>query len=583
MKPLINCHTHIFKSTHVPPFLGKTILPLGTYRLLNINVIVGIFRWWFRGPYQWQFRTWFKKLRIIYNKINRNSFLRSLKILVAAYLTLHAFLSFYELLTFATRQEPESLEKIHDFVVKYPFLYTPSILLKVLVVMIVILFIPTGRNLILFILKMPFRFLSYLPGKQTRAYFERYLNIGRFAFYKGQDDIFDKLKSQYPPGSAFVVLPMDMAFMGAGKVQDDIYAQMNELAAIKARETTRDIFYPFVFIDPRRLEADPGYLRYSIDSSGRVTLLPCVVQEYIEEKRFSGFKIYPALGYYPFDRKLLVLWKYAADNAIPVLTHCIRGTIFYRGKKKDEWNEHPVFMQDMSTTSGQKTSPLLLPEMSNMDFCNNFTHPLNYLCLLKEELLRKLVGQYADPDINQAFGYQGAAKPLQRNLSHFKLCFAHFGGDDEWARYLERDRDMYSPHLLKFDEGIDFMRNSDGVFSDAKIEQLWRSTDWYSIICSMILQHPNVYADISYIVHSPSILPLLNRTLMPESRVLPNGKPLRDRVLFGTDFYVVRNHKSEKHMLSEMLNELSEEEFNLIARTNPREFLHNHLHGAIPI
>src|SRR6185436_827568 len=68
---------------------------------------------------------------------------------------------------------------------------------------------------------------------------------------------------------------------------------------------------------------------------------------FIEKKKFNGFKIYPALGYYPFDVQLLPLWKYAADHQIPILTHCIRGTIFYRGSKKTEWDYHPVYKQAM--------------------------------------------------------------------------------------------------------------------------------------------------------------------------------------------------------------------------------------------
>jgi hypothetical protein len=83
----------------------------------------------------------------------------------------------------------------------------------------------------------------------------------------------------------------------------------------------------------------------------------------------------------------------------------------------------------------------------------------------------------------------------------------------------------------------------------------------------MILQYPNVYSDISYIVHSPAILPLLTKSLQAD-----RGQ-LRERVLYGTDFYVVRNYKSDKNMLADMLAGLTEEEFNLIARENPTTFL----------
>ncbi len=82
-----------------------------------------------------------------------------------------------------------------------------------------------------------------------------------------------------------------------------------------------------------------------------------------------------------------------------------------------------------------------------------------------------------------------------------------------------------------------------------------------------MLQYDNIYSDISYISHDNAIHALLKRTLQQENT------RLRQRVLFGTDFYVVRNPKSEKQILADTIGGLSEEEFDLIARTNPRTFL----------
>ena len=81
----------------------------------------------------------------------------------------------------------------------------------------------------------------------------------------------------------------------------------------------------------------------------------------------------------------------------------------------------------------------------------------------------------------------------------------------------------------------------------------------------MMLQYDNLFADISYIIHDEKIFPLLNHTLQ-------NDK-LKTRVLFGTDFYVVRNHKSEKQMLADLQEALNTDELNCITINNPREFL----------
>ena len=134
-------------------------------------------------------------------------------------------------------------------------------------------------------------------------------------------------------------------------------------------------------------------------------------------------------------------------------------------------------------------------------------------------------------------------------------------------RFFERDRDNYSSQLVKNPaKGIDFIYDVKGQVAPGKLEIIWKSVDWYTIITSLMLQYKNVYADISYILHDESsLLPLLKQTLLNDG--------LKKRVLFGTDFFVVRNHKSDKQMLADMMCGLSEEEFDWIARNNPKEFL----------
>ena len=80
-----------------------------------------------------------------------------------------------------------------------------------------------------------------------------------------------------------------------------------------------------------------------------------------------------------------------------------------------------------------------------------------------------------------------------------------------------------------------------------------------------MLQYKGVYADISYILHSEKVYPLLQQTL--------NNSFLKKKVLFGTDFYVVRNHKSEKALYNEITAGLEEKHIEQIARINPKLFL----------
>lgn len=565
--PVVNCHTHIFTGDHVPPYLAKTFLPGFLYWILPLNVIVLLCRKWYKRIYPLQFLPRYKRMKLfIYNTrifINRTFLLLIFYWVFGTWLTFQVF-NIAAALFDLEPSLPTWVRSALGFLAGHGLLIKdPGTFQSILFAVLLWLFFPTGRNFLLFLFKKVWNVLGMMPGKHTKELASRYMNIGRFAFYEKQKDVFQRLRYQYPEGTRFVVLPMDMEFMDAGKVKHNYYDQLEEIAVLK--KSCGELLIPFIFIDPRRIKRDPGFLRYRVEND-KVVLEDCVVKQYVETHGFRGFKIYPALGYYPFDEALLPLWRYAAENDLPITTHCIRGTIFYRGKKERAWDRHPVFEQ---AEGNDQYSPMFLPERANKDFSVNFTHPLNYLCLLEEELLRRLLSKDGISQLTRdLFGYTTPKAPLRNNLSKLKLCLAHFGGDDEWQRYFELDRDNFAAQIMKNpDLGIDFMKNVNGQPSKGKLELLWKGTDWYSIICSMMLQYDNVYADISYIAHDNNIHALLKRTLQKE-----NTK-LRQRVLFGTDFYVVRNHKSEKKIMADTIAGLSPEEFDLIARQNPKTFL----------
>ncbi|MDR6845681.1 amidohydrolase family protein [Flavobacterium granuli] len=563
---IINCHAHVFTGDHVPSYLAKTFLPWPFYYFLPLTPLVKLFRFWYNGPYRLQFKPLYKKCSANLYKakifIIRNTILSTLRTIVGLWLTIDVFFIIFN--SFESARNPskncvDSLYKDLEGLLIIP----DSFLGKTFVVVCLIVFYKPGRNFLFFLFSKIWSFLGVFMGSESKKLAKRYLNLVRFALYDNQFNIFGRLKGQYPQGTGFVLLPMDMEYMEAGSLKSGKrYAdQMEQLAEIK--ENNKDTAFPFVFAEPRRMREE-GISHFDFEvNHDKIVLKECFIKEYIEQKGFSGFKIYPALGYYPFDETLLPLWKYAADAGLPILTHCIRGTIFYRGSKKKDWDYHPLFVESFG--EGIYKS-MLLPEIKNSDFINNFTHPLNYLCLLDCELLKALVINAKDDRIREVFGYDKESNTIKYDLSHLKLCFGHYGGDDEWLKYLESDRYDHNNQLAKHPSaGIIFNKTIDGAPSIGKIEQLWKHADWYSIISSMMLQYENVYADLSYIIHSQEIQPLLKQTLLNEG--------LRKKVLFGTDFYVVRNHRSEKDMLAGILKNLTEEDFDQIARINPELFL----------
>jgi predicted TIM-barrel fold metal-dependent hydrolase len=578
--PIINCHTHTFVSGHVPGFLAKTYLPWPFYYLIPLHPIVALFRWWLNGPNTWPFQPWYKKIaRAIYKvkeTLVRDWVLGVIHYFLGLFVGIQVFYIVYKWATDISKKlcidYLDSLKTwLNDHHLQYDICQWYW---QVLLVLALCLFFPNARNLLIFIFKNLYGFLKSLPGKNTKILIQRYLNLGRFAFHKSQSTNFTQLRGQYPLDTKFVVLPMDMKYMAAGLVPIGLDKQMKGLENIKGNHPKQIL--PFVAVDPRRIRDKKEPKKYfdwtASTPCGDVELKDCVIKDYIEGEGFSGFKIYPAMGYYPFDPDLLPLWKYAAKKGIPIMTHCIRGPIFYRGLKKPAWDTHPIF----TDFSGKE---LFLPQIKNIDFVVNFTHPLNFLCLLDKSLLTKAVGQ-SNIEVQKLFGYKKIASTdpdaapeftIDCDLSNLKICLGHFGGEDEWQRYLDMDRFNPAACLDKFPfKGIDFF-NAQGDdpkgSAPGKIEQVWKFVDWYSIICSLMIQYENVYADISFILHDPGILPLLKKTLN-----FPNTR-LRERVLYGTDFYVVRNYKSDRDMLAELFAGLDEDEFDQIARYNPKKFL----------
>lgn len=636
-RPLINAHAHVFTGKFVPPFLAKTIVPWPLYYLIHTRWVVGFFRSYFQKKYAKEFikvedererdilwakrhrknrmrRFWVRVRAVIYSK----AYLRIPWKMVLLWLTLSALVYFLGILFSVFHLEGkivETLGKVRDSLVNMHLVLNVGLGMKLLWIMAVLVFVKMSRQPFYFLLQLLVPVLKKVFSKRVLTLVERYYLLGRFSFYETQEKVAQRALHQLPPGSAMVILPMDMEQMGAGRSKipedkafgqerdryfDSYKYQMEELwEFVKngSEDGPKERYHPFLFIDPRRIEKEgKSFFDWEI-VNGKMVLSDCYVKTFIENRGFCGFKIYPALGYYPFDEFLIPLWRYASENHLPIMTHCIIGTIYYRGSIKKHWHFHPVFKEAYKKNG---YGPKLLPESKNVDFQRNFTHPLNYLCLLEPQLLLEYLEQIDPKDrgrAREALHYDPESNTMGHDLSNLKLCMAHYGGEEEWIRYMEQDRQTYSQRISRDpDVGIRFMKNGNGELSWEKIDQIWENADWYSIISSMMMHYPHIYADLSYILSKPSIYPLLLHSLKKgenfeeenqacteevdalKSAVVFTGRNrMRSRILFGTDFYVVRNHKSDKNLFIDLQALLGQERFDLIARENPHRYLFNTL------
>ncbi len=219
-----------------------------------------------------------------------------------------------------------------------------------------------------------------------------------------QLSILEILAGYYPRNTRFVVHSLDFDFMGAGQPLPghDFISQIEELARIKQDPAWKDRIFPFFCVDPRR--------------AGVADL----VKEYILHKGFAGIKLYPALGFYPFDPVLSPVWSWAAREGIPTMVHCSRsGPVYGRTLPPPSARIHPLTGEPL----GARRKRI---------YADYYTHPLNWEPLLQE--------------------YPG-----------LKVCFAHFGGDrDCMAFYKEgnRLRDNWFEHI------VNLLKTYEGAYAD---------------------------------------------------------------------------------------------------------------------
>lgn len=572
----INAHTHIFNANDTPIHLAKKFIIWPFYFLLNTQWAIAVLKKYRKRQskkfrYRAKNKVWQKYLtsKSLFYQYSKRILLIAANIVFFFYTVylIQPLISFWPVKGWLTAiYENDWVENFLFFKRRFYYL---------VIVMIVVIFFKDIRS---WFFKLIWNNLKKRLGKDLVDFILRYKNILLFAGYGNMKGIFNKLKNQYPPKTKFVVLPMDMEYMKAGSVKRPYTEQMEQLLKIK-RKNPNDI-YPFLFAHPKRMNKKfKGKLYFSggLNKQGKYVLNTSLVLDYFNEG-CSGVKIYPALGYYPFDEELLPLWLYCAQNNIPITTHCSVGPIFYRGnlkhlEKPSKINpprgidRHPVFDEIVGKNSSGKNiiEPLRLPLHRNKVFQRNFSHPLNYICLLHEPFLKKVLDFHSNKDLNKLFGYdlKNKEKPLDRNLDNLKINLAHYGGSENWDEFLRKDRyDEANAIIKKPTIGLDLKKRLD---NNTILYSMWHYVDWFSIISSMMMCFDNVYTDISYTAHDLKYLNLLSEIM--------DNKRIGKRILFGTDFYVVSNHKSEKEFWIDMQNTLGMDKWNRLAKINPKNFL----------
>jgi uncharacterized protein len=241
-------------------------------------------------------------------------------------------------------------------------------------------------------------------------------------------------------------------------------------------------------------------------------------KKYYEEGKVVGIKLYPALGYFPFDPGLYELYEYANQYKIPVLTHTTRTGVFYLsedvrqlvGVKPLSFDPANPIMTQIYSRIDKYNASKNKKVKRNQHYCNIFTHPDNYV-------------------------------PMIEKFPNLKLCYAHYGGEGE---------------IL--DKTEDFMLEVENN----------RSVNWHKLIREYMLKYNNVYTDISYTLANVDT----------HKRFIEDMKDpkLQQRIFFGTDYFMEEREDSEENVFANFRNSFLPypNEYKLMTETTPFNFLY---------
>lgn len=367
------------------------------------------------------------------------------------------------------------------------------------------------------------RWLNHLNPFSNDDLFDRYAAFLDIGTSSTQEDVFNGLQKFYPPDTRFVVLSMDLEHIDVGKSLQPFTKQLQELAQLKQKY--QEYCLPFIFIDPRR----DGIVDLGI--------------EYLEKHDFTGLKIYPTYGYYPYDSRLEQIYSYAEEKQIPIIPHTAAVGVFYRGK----WQQLKKYLQqckfadiDVLQTVKKFIRQKRRKGLRRQKICSFFAHPVQYLYLLNK-------------------------------YPKLKISLGHFGGNQDWDDYIQNPPSL--EERKRYDKIVSEIRsllNNDSPTEEEqaqlkeKIETAF-GLNWLYLILQILKEYENVYTDISFTINDKKYFPLLKNLLQDTQ--------LREKILFGSDYYMAQIVAFEKHFSEDIGKYLGEDDYRQIAETNPKAFL----------
>jgi len=367
-----------------------------------------------------------------------------------------------------------------------------------------------------------YKIMRHLPGSKKQA-INRYLSFISISTLDNQHEVFKvalNTAKSINSNPKLYALTMNMDLMDTEGKPDIRYpTQLQDVIDLKRFYPHN--FFPFLSIDPRVCSGIE--LAQWVKDYWEKTII--INNEIVPV--FSGIKIYPALGFFPFDPLLDAFYNYASKNSIPLLFHCTRNGSIYIGNQIESLIP--------------KTPQMILPENGTQYYINALDAKAEINARINRYYEKSWVKNNSKGDNGYAcdlFSHPQNYVPILAKYPNLKICLAHMGGGQE----------------------VEYMNSFDlpDCKADKKLKERWEvdNKNWASFIQDIMKIFPSLYTDISSAntrLGNKDVLSNIKDWLKTDAI---DGTKLGNRILFGTDYFLTEIDSSEESLYRDIKNSL---------------------------